>query len=61
MAKNTSISSENLSEQEKHQKSMLIDELKKGEESGFLTDLKSDSFLNELHQKHTGKASGLKD
>jgi antitoxin ParD1/3/4 len=35
-------------------KTELINELKKGEKSGFVTEFNRESFLNTLHQKHSG-------
>jgi antitoxin ParD1/3/4 len=37
---------------EESKKTELINELKKGEKSGFANDFNRDSFLNNLHQKH---------
>lgn len=39
-------------EQEETKKSILIEELKKGENSGFRKDFNKDMFLNELHEKY---------
>ncbi len=44
-----------LFEHEESKKTELINELKKGEKSGFVTDFNSESFLNEMHQKYTKK------
>jgi len=38
---------------EESKKTELINELKKGEKSGFVKDFNRDSFLNSLHQKHS--------
>jgi antitoxin ParD1/3/4 len=43
-----------LFEHEETKKTALINELKKGEESGFVKDFNKDSFLKKLHQKHVG-------
>ena len=40
-----------LFEQEEIKKQQLIDELIKGEKSGFVTDFDKDKFLNTLHSK----------
>lgn len=40
-------------EQEETKKLELINELKKGEKSGFVEDFNRESFLNILHQKHS--------
>ncbi len=40
-------------EQEETKKSELILELKKGEKSGFVKDFNRESFLNNLHKKHS--------
>jgi antitoxin ParD1/3/4 len=42
-------------EQEETKKTELINELKKGEKSGFVEDFNRESFLNSLHQKHSVK------
>ncbi|MDX6189659.1 type II toxin-antitoxin system ParD family antitoxin [Flavobacterium sp. FlaQc-52] len=42
-----------LFEQEETKKSELISELKKGEKSGFAKDFNRESFLNNLHEKHS--------
>jgi len=42
-------------EYEETKKTELINELKKGEESGFVEDFNRESFLNILHQKHSVK------
>jgi antitoxin ParD1/3/4 len=42
-------------EQEETKKTELINELKKGEKSGFVEDFNRESFLNSLHQKHSDK------
>jgi antitoxin ParD1/3/4 len=39
-------------EHEDSKKTELINELKKGEKSGFIKDFDRDSFLRELHKKH---------
>jgi antitoxin ParD1/3/4 len=39
-------------EQEESKKLILINELKKGEKSGFSNNFKRDSFLKKMHQKH---------
>jgi antitoxin ParD1/3/4 len=41
-------------EYEETKKNELINELKKGEKSGFALDFNPESFLNSLHQKHSG-------
>lgn len=41
-------------EHEETKKSELINELKKGEKSGFVKDFDKNSFLKNLHQKHAG-------
>jgi antitoxin ParD1/3/4 len=41
-----------LFEHEESKKTELIKELKKGENSGFVNDFNSDTFLNNLHQTH---------
>ena len=43
-------------EHEESKKSLLINELKKGEKSGFSKDFNRDSFLNKIHGKHTGNS-----
>ena len=53
MSKNTSILLGDHFEDRK--KDALIEELKKGERSSFLTDFNGDVFLNELHLKHAHK------
>ncbi|MEI6679998.1 MAG: type II toxin-antitoxin system ParD family antitoxin [Mariniphaga sp.] len=40
-------------EYEEAKKTELINELKKGEKSGFAEDFNRESFLNNLHQKHS--------
>jgi antitoxin ParD1/3/4 len=42
-------------EYEETKKTELINELKKGEKSGFVKDFNSESFLNSLHHKHPAK------
>ena len=42
-------------EHEEAKKTELINELKKGEKSGFVMDFDRESFLTSLHQKHSGK------
>ncbi|KLT69842.1 type II toxin-antitoxin system ParD family antitoxin [Flavobacterium sp. ABG] len=42
-----------LFEQEETKKTELINELKKGEKSGFAKDFNRESFLNNLHEKHS--------
>lgn len=42
-----------LFEQEETKKTELISELKKGEKSGFVKDFNRESFLNNLHEKHS--------
>ncbi len=42
-------------EQEERKKAALIDELKKGEKSGFVQNFNRDSFLQDLHKKHLDK------
>ena len=42
-------------EYEETKKTELINELKKGEESGFVLDFDRESFLTNLHQKHSLK------
>jgi antitoxin ParD1/3/4 len=44
-----------LFEYEESKKAELINELKKGEQSGFLENFNRESFLNDLHQKHHSK------
>ena len=39
-------------EHQESQKTLLINELKKGEESGFSKDFNRDSFKEKLHKKH---------
>lgn len=39
-------------EYEESKKSELINELKKGEKSGFVNDFNRENFKRELHQKH---------
>lgn len=39
-------------EYEESKKAELINELKKGEKSGFSKDFDPDKFLNDLHKKH---------
>lgn len=43
-------------EHEESKKSLLINELKKGEKSGFSKDFNRDSFLNKIHEKHTSNS-----
>lgn len=43
-------------EHEESKKSLLINELKKGEKSGFSKDFNRNSFLNKIHEKHTGNS-----
>ncbi len=40
-------------EHEETKKAELINELKKGEKSGFVKDFNRESFLKGLHQKHS--------
>jgi antitoxin ParD1/3/4 len=40
-------------EYEESKKSQLINELKKGEKSGFIEDFNREEFLRNLHQKHS--------
>ena len=40
-------------EQEESKKTQLIKELVKGEKSGFVKDFNRDSFLKNLHEKHS--------
>ncbi len=40
-------------EHEETKKNELINELKKGEKSGFVKDFNRESFLTRLHQKHS--------
>lgn len=40
-------------EHEETKKTELINELKKGEKSGFVKDFNRESFLNNLHQNHS--------
>jgi antitoxin ParD1/3/4 len=42
-------------EHEETKKTELINELKKGEKSGFVTDFNRESFLTNLRQKHSVK------
>lgn len=42
-------------EYEETKKTELINELKKGEKSGFVKNFDRNSFLNKLHQKHLTK------
>jgi antitoxin ParD1/3/4 len=42
-----------LFEEEETKKEELIKELKKGERSGFVQDFNRDSFINNLHEKHS--------
>lgn len=42
-------------EHEETKKAELINELKKGEKSGFVKDFNRRGFLNDLHQKHSQK------
>jgi antitoxin ParD1/3/4 len=39
-------------EHEETKKTELINELKKGEKSGFIKEFDRESFINTLHQKH---------
>lgn len=39
-------------EQEESKKLILINELKKGEKSGFSSDFDRDVFIKKMHQKH---------
>jgi antitoxin ParD1/3/4 len=41
-------------EYEETKKTELINELKKGEKSGYVIDFNRESFLNNLHLKHSG-------
>ncbi|HXK81478.1 MAG TPA: type II toxin-antitoxin system ParD family antitoxin [Bacteroidales bacterium] len=41
-----------LFEYEQSKKSELINELKKGEKSGFVKDFDRDTFLKNIHEKH---------
>lgn len=41
-------------EHEETKKTELIKELKRGEKSGFVEDFNRESFLDGLHQKHSG-------
>jgi antitoxin ParD1/3/4 len=43
-------------EHEETKKNELINELKKGEKSGFISDFNRVSFLNGLHQKHSSNS-----
>ncbi|HRP89652.1 MAG TPA: type II toxin-antitoxin system ParD family antitoxin [Edaphocola sp.] len=40
---------------EESKKTELINELKKGEKSGFVKEFNREDFRNELHQKHLAK------
>ncbi len=40
-------------EQEETKKEEIVKELKKGEKSGFVNDFNRDSFMNNLHEKHS--------
>lgn len=42
-------------EDEEIQKTRLINELKKGEKSGFVKDFNRKTFLKNLHQKHAAE------
>lgn len=42
-------------EHQESQKTLLINELKKGEKSGFSKDFNRDSFKENLHKKHAEK------
>ena len=42
-------------EHQESQKTLLINELKKGEKSGFSKDFNRDSFKEKLHKKHAEK------
>ncbi len=44
---------EHLFEHEQSNKDKLINELKKGEESGFVQDIDRKIFLHKLHEKYT--------
>lgn len=44
-----------LFEYEESKKTELINELKKGEKSGFVENFDRESFLNDLHQKYNSK------
>lgn len=44
-----------LFEYEESKKAELINELKKGEKSGFVENFNRESFLNDLHQKYHSK------
>ena len=44
-----------LFEYEDTKKTKLINELKKGEKSGFVKNFNRDSFLKKIHQKHLDK------
>ncbi len=39
-------------EKELNKEKQLVNELKKGENSGFVEDFEKDDFLKELHKKH---------
>jgi antitoxin ParD1/3/4 len=45
-----------LFEYEDNKKTELINELKKGEKSGFVKNFNRDRFLKKIHQKHLDKA-----
>ncbi|MCA6361807.1 MAG: type II toxin-antitoxin system ParD family antitoxin [Bacteroidetes bacterium] len=42
-------------EYEEAKKAELINELKKGEKSGFIENFNRESFINSLHRKHVAK------
>jgi len=42
-------------EQEETKKAELINELKKGEKSGFVKDFNREAFIKDLHSRHLGK------
>jgi antitoxin ParD1/3/4 len=42
-------------EHQESQKTLIINELKKGEKSGFSKDFNRDSFKEKLHKKHAEK------
>jgi antitoxin ParD1/3/4 len=44
-----------LFEYEETKKSELLNELKKGEKSGFVDKFNRESFLKEIHKKHSAK------
>ncbi|WP_394342832.1 type II toxin-antitoxin system ParD family antitoxin [Lacibacter luteus] len=45
-----------LFEQEENQKKELTEELKKGEQSGFMQEFDRKNFISNLHRKHTREA-----